>query len=150
MNSMSSSSTLLQLGGERFVSLTTYRRSGVAVSVPVWVARSDDALVVTTTPGSGKVKRLRRDPRVTLRPCSRRGAVADGAPIAHGRAQILTDPATVAAASDAIRAKYGWEFHAIMLVERIARRGARERVILRIAPSPDDAQGAGGPASPDS
>jgi PPOX class probable F420-dependent enzyme len=71
--------TLADLAQEEFVSLTTYRRSGDAVSVPVWIAPATDArggLLVTTTERSAKVKRLRRDRRVQLRPCDRRGAVA--------------------------------------------------------------------------
>jgi len=75
---MSDDTALAALGDERFVSLTTFRRSGEAVSTPVWVGRDGDALVVTTPRDSGKVKRLRSDDRVELRPCSRSGRVADG------------------------------------------------------------------------
>ena len=60
--------TLANLAQEEFVSLTTYRRSGAAVSVPVWIAPATDAsggLLVTTTEPSGKVKRLRHDTAAT-------------------------------------------------------------------------------------
>ena len=67
------------MADHRFVSLTTFRRSGTPVATPVWIARDGDALVVTTIVDSGKVKRARRDPRVELQPCTRRGTVADGA-----------------------------------------------------------------------
>ena len=67
------------MGRQEFVSLTTFRRTGASVATPVWIAPDGDVLVVTTPVESGKVKRLRPDPRVELRPCSRRGAVADGA-----------------------------------------------------------------------
>ena len=67
------------LGDERFVSLTTFRRSGERVSTPVWVGRDGDALVVTTPQASGKVKRIRNNPRVELCSCSRMGRVKDGA-----------------------------------------------------------------------
>ena len=50
-----------------------------------------DALVVTTPAGSGKVKRLRHDPRVELRPSTRFGKVADDAPVVRGTAQVLDD-----------------------------------------------------------
>ena len=76
------------LGDERFVSLTTFRRSGEPVSTPVWVARDGDALVVTTPEDSGKVKRLRHTTRVELRPCNRMGRVKDGVPPVAGRADI--------------------------------------------------------------
>lgn len=121
-----------ELGAERFVSLTTYRRSGQGVATPVWIAPALGGLVVTTPAGSGKVKRLRRDPRVELRPCSRRGQVDEGAPRATGRATFVTDPAEIATATGALAAKYGWEFRLVMLVERVMRRGSPERVILRL------------------
>ena len=57
---------LLALAEHRFVSLTTFRRSGTPVSTPVWVGRHGDGLVVLTPVGSGKVTRLRSDPRVVL------------------------------------------------------------------------------------
>ncbi|HSK58696.1 MAG TPA: pyridoxamine 5'-phosphate oxidase family protein [Actinomycetospora sp.] len=63
---MSAPPDLAALGDESFVSLTTSRRTGDAVATPVWVARDDAAdgtLVVTTPASSGKVERLRRDPR---------------------------------------------------------------------------------------
>ena len=50
------------LGDERFISLTTFLKSGNAVSTPVWIARDGDDLVVTTPAMSGKAKRLRNSP----------------------------------------------------------------------------------------
>ena len=122
------------LAEESFVSLATFRRSGEAVPTPVWVAAVDTgsagvALVVTTGAASGKVKRLRANAEVTLQPCNRRGKVAPGAPTVTGRAEVLDDPVTLAGATAAIRAKYGWEFRVLMLVERVVARGARDRVI---------------------
>jgi len=42
------------------------------VSTAVWVARDGDALVVTTPEASGKVKRLRNNPRVDASTTARR------------------------------------------------------------------------------
>lgn len=124
--------SVLRLADERFVSLTTYRRNGEAVATPVWIAGDGSSLVVTTGSASGKVKRLRRTPGVTLRPCDRRGRVRPGAVAAQGRAEILEDPASFAAGTSVIRKKYAAEFRVVMLVERILSRGRRDRVILRI------------------
>jgi PPOX class probable F420-dependent enzyme len=102
--------TLADLAPEEFVSLTTYRRSGAAVSVPVWIAPATDAgasLLVTTTERSGKVKRLRHDPRVELRPCDRHGTVAVDAPVVCARAEIVNSAGEVRQLREAIRAKYG-------------------------------------------
>ena len=118
----------LSLAGEQFVSLTTFRRDGTPVPTPVWIAQDGDALVVTTPAGTGKVKRLRHDPRVELRPCNRRGTVPDGAVATSGVAEVLApQPRHLAA----LRRKYGVQYRIGTVVERLVR-GRRERVILRI------------------
>lgn len=132
---MSPPSTLVALARHRYVSLTTFRRSGEPVSTPVWVAEHDGALVVTTPSGSGKVKRLRRDPRVELRPSDRRGRVPDGAEPVAGVAEVVSDPAAQHGPADVLRRTYGLEYRVVMAVERLVRRGSTERVVLRITPA---------------
>jgi len=129
-------SDLLSLGSEDFVSLTTFRRSGEGVPTTVWVVRDDDHLLVTTPGGSGKVKRLRHDPRVTVRPSTRSGKVADGAPTSVGTAELSSDEAVAARANALFRAKYGWQFRIALWFERRGeKRGKPGRVIVRIAPA---------------
>lgn len=128
-------SALDQIGDEQFVSLTTFRRNGVGVPTPVWVARDGAALVVTTQPGTGKVKRLRRDPRVTLRPCTRRGEVRPEVPIVSGTAEIVDDPDQIAGHTAALAAKYGLPFRLIGLVGKLTSRSRPGRVILEITPA---------------
>jgi uncharacterized protein len=123
------------LGSQKFASLTTYRRSGVGVPTPVWIARLGDALVVTTPAGSGKVKRLRANPRVDLRPCSRRGRVDEASVPVAGVAEVVTDEATCARLTEPLRTKYGLEFRLVMAVERLLRSGESRRVLLRITPA---------------
>ncbi|HEY5343556.1 MAG TPA: PPOX class F420-dependent oxidoreductase [Solirubrobacteraceae bacterium] len=53
--------------------LVTYRRDGTPVSTPVWAAVADGRLYVRTERAAGKVKRLRRDPRMLVAPCTVRG-----------------------------------------------------------------------------
>jgi len=131
--------TLTDLGDESFVSLTTYRRSGEPVATPVWVARDGDDLVVWTSRDSGKVKRLRRDERVELSPCSRRGQVAPDAPRVSATAQVQEFETAVEDVERLLRAKYGVEFHVVTAVERVVglvRRRSSPRVVVRIgAPS---------------
>ncbi|MFL6026781.1 MAG: PPOX class F420-dependent oxidoreductase [Friedmanniella sp.] len=131
---MSCQQEVVTVGRERFVSLTTFRRSGQPVATPVWVAADGDALVVITPEGTGKVKRLRHDPRVELRPCSRSGIVAPGAPVLLGQAEIVADPARTARIINLIGAKYGLEYRLVLLIERLAVRRRRPRLGLRITP----------------
>jgi PPOX class probable F420-dependent enzyme len=116
------------LADERYVSLTTFRRSGEPVATPVWVARDGDALVVLTPDGTGKVKRLRNDGRAELRPCSRTGRVAPGTPGTPGHATVLTAPADAGRVAALMRAKYGLEYRVFRVVEPLVRRGGRPRV----------------------
>lgn len=124
---------LASIADERFVSLTTYRKSGVPVSTPVWIARDVESLLVTTPSKSGKVKRLRNDPRVEMRPCSRMGKVADDAPVVRGTARIVDDPATVERMGRIFLRKYRLEYRIFLWIESRGKNGKQPRVELVIA-----------------
>lgn len=128
----SDDSAFAALGGEQFLSLTTFRKSGERVSTPMWVARDGDALIMFTPEASGKVKRLRNSPRVELRPCSRFGRVKDGVEPIAGVAEVLTDEDSLEIATGMIRKKYGLAYPVIMGIERLIRLGPEKRVTLRI------------------
>jgi len=73
----------------KYLSLTSYRRDGSAVATPVWFVADAGRLLVVTGAESGKVKRIRRDPRVTVAPCTGRGSLR-GAPT-PARADFLPE-----------------------------------------------------------
>lgn len=123
------------LAGEKFVALTTFKRNGDGVAAPVWIVSDGDRLVVWTPADSWKVKRLRRDSRVTLVPCGRRGKVNDGAVPVDGTAEVVDDPSVVSRIEAALKAKYGYEYRVVTLIERIAARGSKPRVVIVIAPA---------------
>ncbi|WP_315094341.1 PPOX class F420-dependent oxidoreductase [uncultured Cellulomonas sp.] len=120
------------LADEGFISLTTFRKSGKPVPTTVWVGRDGDALLVTTPRGSGKVKRLRRDPRVEMSPSSRFGNVDDDAPTVAGVGEILDDDAARERCNDVMVEKYGLEYRVMMGIEKLGRKGDDNRVIVRI------------------
>lgn len=124
---------LQAIGRRRYMSLTTFRRSGAGVATAVWVAPQGDGLVVTTGAATGKVKRLRREPRVELRECTRTGRVRDGAPVVRARARIVSDEDEQHRLIRPLAAKYRLQYRAVRLVERLAaRRGGAGNVVLRI------------------
>ncbi|KRF38913.1 PPOX class F420-dependent oxidoreductase [Terrabacter sp. Soil810] len=94
------------VNANRYVSLTTFRRTGVPVSSAVWISRDAGELVVVTVDPSGKLKRLAHTSRVELRPCDMRGRVPDGAPTYAGTAVVDRSPEGVAAVKRAIGRKY--------------------------------------------
>lgn len=90
----------------QYVSLTTFRKTGVGVATPVWVARDGNDLVVITVDKTGKTKRLSRNPAVELRPCDMRGNVVDAAPTYTGTATVARDAEGVAGVRAALAKKY--------------------------------------------
>lgn len=91
---------------ETYVLLTTFRKSGEGVPTPVWiVALPDGSCGFTTEASSGKVKRIRNNPAVTLQPCDMRGKVREGSEVVHATAEVLLD-ADAHVVRDAIRAKH--------------------------------------------
>lgn len=98
----------MAFGDEKYIRFTTFRRDGIPVSTPVWVAALDDARFgFWTSSGSGKAKRLAHTGRVTVQPCDARGRVkAQMAPL-DATAQIVTG-AELELIRARIVAKYGF------------------------------------------
>lgn len=131
---MPTETTLDDLADEKFVSLTTFRKNGAGVPTPVWIGRDGDALVVTTPAGSGKVKRLRKNRTVELRPCGRRGTVEDDAPTVRAVAEVIEGDDAMRRLDEVLKPKYSVEYLVVMSIERLLRRGSPQRVMLRISP----------------
>lgn len=64
-----------QVQGQKYISLTTFRKNGVGVSTPVWFGEEDGKLYVMTRGDMGKSKRIRNNPQVRVAPCTIRGKV---------------------------------------------------------------------------
>jgi hypothetical protein len=65
--------TLDDIARHRHTLVVTFRRDGSPVATPVWAAVAEGRVYVRAERSSGKVKRLRRDPRVLLAPCTTQG-----------------------------------------------------------------------------
>lgn len=105
-----------ELKTARFMSLTTFKKAGTAVSTPVWFAQEGDKLFVYTLARSGKVKRIRNSGQVTIAPCTASGKVTGG--VANGTARILsTDEGRHADA--VLNKKYGIIKRALTFFNRI-------------------------------
>ena len=112
--------TLEQLGSEKYVLLTTFRRDGRAVPTPLWVVPDGAGLGFWTVRDSGKVKRIRNGGRVTVAACDVRGNPHGEAIEAHAR---LGDDADLRRVRDALTRKYGLLGRLTLLGSRL-RRGA--------------------------
>jgi PPOX class probable F420-dependent enzyme len=116
---------LARLAGERYVSLTTFKRDGTRVATPVGVASDDGRrLLIWTGADTWKLKRLRNNPRALA-------AVRDLSGNEHGprvtaRSRILSDADLSA---QLMRRKYRVQQAALDL------RGAFLRIVLRRPPT---------------
>jgi uncharacterized protein len=79
--------TLAEIARCKRALLVTYKRDGTPVPTPVWAAVADGRAYVRSERGSGKLKRLRRDPRLLIAPCTVRGEPL-GAPL-EATARVL-------------------------------------------------------------
>jgi uncharacterized protein len=69
--------------GQKYLNLETFKRNGQGVKTPIWFAADPAAplnspeakLYAYTTADSGKVKRIRNNPKVRVAPCDARGNV---------------------------------------------------------------------------
>jgi uncharacterized protein len=110
-----------ELARARYVSITTFRRDGSPVATPVWMVADGVRMYVWTGAQTGKAKRIRRNPDVTLAPCTMRGTVTG--PSVPARAQIVQS----ADRPDVWRlflAKYSLQLRTIIWAEQ-ARRWLR-------------------------
>ena len=120
-----------EAGTANFVLLTTFRKDGTPVGTPVWAVAREDKLYVWTVTDSWKVKRIRRNPEVTLQPCNARGA-------AHG--EIVTGTARLLDAGETeqvrswLRRKY-WLTGPLVILGSNLRRGKDGSIGIEITPA---------------
>jgi uncharacterized protein len=98
----------MDIGDEKYVATTTFRKSGTAVPTPTWIVPLGAGRVgFWTSSASGKYKRLRNNPRVTLQPSDSRGKVKVGTTPVEGTVQLVTSGPDFDAVQSKVRGKYG-------------------------------------------
>jgi PPOX class probable F420-dependent enzyme len=125
---------------EKYVSLATYRRNGVEVKTPVWIAEVAGRYYVFSAGDAGKVKRIRGTPRVRLAPCDVRGEVRG--PWIEAHARIVLDPPLILAVRRALWRKYGLLMRLTDVVATLTgriRRRAYIEIVLADGPAGDTA-----------
>jgi PPOX class probable F420-dependent enzyme len=119
-----SSQHLAPFVGQRYLNLESYKRDGTPVQTPVWFAEEQDVLYVYTLANAGKVKRIRRNPRIRLAPCTMRGTVIGSWVEAEA---TIVDATTAAHGHALLRQKYGWLKGIGDVISRLLHR---ERVVI--------------------
>lgn len=115
--------TAADLAEERYVALTTFKRDGTPVTTAVWCAADDGRLLVWTGARTGKVKRIRRDPHVTVAASN-----ASGAPRGEGVEAVAEIAGDTARIEELLRRKYGLTYRAVRALTA-ALRAVRRRPV---------------------
>jgi hypothetical protein len=105
-----------------YLNIETYRKTGVGIRTPVWFVQDGPAIYVHTQADSGKVKRIRNNPRVMITPCK-----VDGTPLGDwvpATARELKGTANEQEIDRLFNKKYGLQKKLFALVGSLQRRKA--------------------------
>jgi uncharacterized protein len=98
----------MDIGDEKYVATTTFRKSGTAVPTATWIVPLEANRVgLVTSSASGKYKRLRNNPRITLQPSDMRGKAKAGTAPVEGTAELVTSGPDFDVVQSRLRGKYG-------------------------------------------
>jgi PPOX class probable F420-dependent enzyme len=121
---------------QKYLNLETFKKSGEGVRTPVWFAADPSAnldssaakLYIYTIGNTGKVKRIRNNPRVRIAPCDARGRLRGE--WVEARAEIVTGE-EAQRGMDLLNKKYmPWK----QLLDFFAMFRRRQRTVLAIRP----------------
>ena len=134
---MSAANPFAAFERQKYLSLETFRKSGEGVRTPVWfaaeAARGADggaaALYIYTIGNTGKVKRIRNNPRVRIAPCDMHGNVSGE--WMDARAEILQGDAAAHGMQLLNRKYFPWK----QLLGVAAFFSRRERVVMALRPA---------------
>jgi PPOX class probable F420-dependent enzyme len=111
------------------LNLTTFRKNGIPVVTTVWFALEAGKLYIWTAQDSGKVKRIRNNPLVSVAPSSHMGVTRGSAIAAVAR---ILSPAEQGMPERLMNGKYGWMKKLFELVWRLRRQ---PHVYLELVPT---------------
>ena len=114
----------------KYVSLVTFRKSGVEVRTPVWIAPFNGKHYVFSEAKAGKVKRLRNNPAIKMALCDVRGKILEDTWL-KGEAVIVDDADLVKGAYQSFDNKYGLIMRLTNFLSKLSGR-YDQRAILEI------------------
>ncbi len=122
--------------------MSTFRKNGDAVPTTVWFALDGGRAYVFSDARSGKVKRVRNDPRVTLAPSTARGRQKGREIPAEAR---ILDRSEHGAADRVLLGKYGWQYRLAQAVVGVLGLSER-RAFLELRPAEGSEAATRGPS----
>jgi PPOX class probable F420-dependent enzyme len=125
------------LRDQKYISLETFKKNGEGIKTPVWFAADpardlsgeEARLFMYTIGNTGKVKRIRNNPRVKIAPCTYKGELLGE--WSDAKAEIITGE-TASQAMRLLNKKY---FPLKQILSFFAFFSRRERVVMAIRPA---------------
>jgi uncharacterized protein len=122
---------------QKYLSLETFKKSGDRVRTPVWfaadpardLAGADARLSIYTIGNTGKVKRIRNNPRVRIAPCTMRGELLGE--WVDAIAEIVTGEEAAYGMGLLNKKYFPWK----QLLGFFALFSRRERIVMAIRPA---------------
>jgi PPOX class probable F420-dependent enzyme len=121
----------------KYLSLETFKKNGEGVKTPVWFAAdprtdltgAEARLYIYTIGNTGKVKRIRNNPRVRIGPCTMRGELLGE--WVDARAEIVTGEEAAYGMGLLNKKYFPWK----QILSLFALFSRRERVVMAIHPA---------------
>ena len=114
----------------QYLSLRTFRRSGVAVDTPIWFASRDpDTHYLFSAASAGKVKRVRNSSTAQIASCDARGGSLGQWHDCH--AYLVTDASESSIAYGLLTKKYGWQMRLLDFFSRLSGK-INQRSVIRL------------------
>lgn len=121
---MTISSDEQTISREKYVSVATFRKNGEAVATPIWFVPLDSSQVgLLTSSASGKAKRLRNNPNVTLQPSDVKGRAKASTTPLTGTVELVSSGPGFEEITSKIRAKYGLMVPIMRLMDGVRHLG---------------------------
>ncbi|MBW0020103.1 MAG: pyridoxamine 5'-phosphate oxidase family protein [Mycobacterium sp.] len=114
--------------------LTTLRRDGTPIALPVWFVAEDRTVAMMTPAGTKKIARVRHDPRASFLVESGQRWVDLRAVHLTGRVEIVTDEAAENRIEAAVNAKYAAFRPALAGLPAATQNYYAKQVFLRFVP----------------
>lgn len=120
---------LAQFGGQKYISLETFKKNGQGVKTPVWFVLHENAFYAYTEADSWKVKRIRNNPRVRVAVCNVRGHIKG--PWLDAAASLVEEGDERLAANELLDRKYFLK----KIFNVLTRINRHKRAMIKIDPA---------------
>jgi len=114
----------------KYISLVTFRKTGVAVPTPVWLMEEAGLIYIRTDPKSGKAKRIRNSQKVRIAPSDMRGKTLG--PYVDGEASFV-ETNDAQRIGSLIKSRYGFFGRLVDFVNALRGRRATAVIAIKLA-----------------